>query len=552
MEQRLKRERNRLFLRIILILLAVWLIVSAVFCAIRLNIEKANIQSRELSELSRVKQTVDVKNDTIITFKDVFLKSFGFVSGGNDDEHNYDVQLILTDTASGKACANTANAVAVPFRLALNEPFDEQTFDFTAILDYDMIRDALSDKQFEEIKKLLNTKRSDGNYYELICTKLYYDITIVPYELKIVLVDAKDDRFCIDDNAATYTLDKYKTDKLGLYNSSSVNRNVIPKDFILNGRYHRDIIGSLSKQQLKSTDMINTGLFEYIFYTSDHLNFNEEDSGKPDESTGRDGWTVQYAKRVNILDSCKGDLPVGTAVIFGFVLTIAVILCVMIWRTVKAQIVQEQKRLDLTNALAHDVKTPLFVISGYAYSLKEDIDETERDKYLDKIIEQTEEVNSLVHRMLDFSKLDSYKMTLNKTELDLSEKVGKLLKEYAVLPGNKTMTFTHRGKSLISADSELIDTALKNLIDNAVKYSLPDSEIRVDVTGKTFSVSNQSEPLSKAELKQLREPYVRKDKSRRQKGNGLGLSIVSSIVQLHGARFDMSMKGSVLTCRIEF
>ena len=551
MEQRLKRERNKLFLRIILILLAVWLTVTAVFCAIRLNIEKANIQSRELSKLSDVKQMVDVKNENIQYFKDDFLEAFGFVYDGKGGGENFDSQLVIADKKTNNAIADTAKSVAVPFSISLNDSVEEQTFNFVAILDYDVIRGGLSDSQFNEIKKLLNTKRSDGNYYELICTKVYYGVFIVPYELKIVLIDAKDDRFNADNNVATYEMTKYKNDTMDLYQSSSIRRNIVPKDFILNEKYHRDIIGSLSNEQLKSTDMINTGWFEYIFYTTDYLNYNEAVK-YPDDTIGYDGWTVQYAVKFNIFDSCKGDLLVGTAVIFGFILTIAVILCVMIWHTVKAQIVQEQKRLDLTNALAHDVKTPLFVISGYAYSLKEDIDENERGQYIDKIIEQTEEVNNLVHRMLNFSKLDSYKMTLNKTELDLSEKVGTILKEYAVLPDNKTMMFTHSGKNLISADSELIDTALKNLIDNAVKYSLPDSEIKVEVNGKTFSVSNQSEPLTKAELKQLREPYVRKDKSRHQKGNGLGLSIVSSISELHGARFDMSMKGSVLTCKIEF
>ena len=60
MEERLKRDRNRLFFRIILILLAVWLTVSAVFCAVRLNMEKVNIQSKELSNLNQIKQLIIV------------------------------------------------------------------------------------------------------------------------------------------------------------------------------------------------------------------------------------------------------------------------------------------------------------------------------------------------------------------------------------------------------------------------------------------------------------------------------------------------------------
>ena len=58
MEKRLKRERNKLFLRVLLILLAVWLAVSAVFCAVRLNVEEMNVQNSELAKLSQFKKLV--------------------------------------------------------------------------------------------------------------------------------------------------------------------------------------------------------------------------------------------------------------------------------------------------------------------------------------------------------------------------------------------------------------------------------------------------------------------------------------------------------------
>ena len=54
-----------------------------------------------------------------------------------------------------------------------------------------------------------------------------------------------------------------------------------------------------------------------------------------------------------------------------------------------------QRILDFTNMLAHDIKTPVFVISGYAYSLKEDIDISERNLYIDNIIEEADEITIL-------------------------------------------------------------------------------------------------------------------------------------------------------------
>ena len=111
------------------------------------------------------------------------------------------------------------------------------------------------------------------------------------------------------------------------------------------------------------------------------------------------------------------------------------------------------------------------------------------------------------------------------------------------------MTFERSGTNTVSADKELIKTALQNLLDNAAKYSLPDTEIQVCVTDRTVTVANKTEPLTKDELKQLTQPFVRRDKSRHQHGNGLGLSIIKSIADLHGAKFDMTMKEDTVVCR---
>ena len=224
----------------------------------------------------------------------------------------------------------------------------------------------------------------------------------------------------------------------------------------------------------------------------------------------------------------------------------------MIWNTVKNQMIQEQKRRDLTNALAHDIKTPLFVISGYAYTLKEDIDRDERELYLDKIIGQTEQINSLVHNMLNLSKLDSVGMTLNRSDFDLGELVGGIVGDFGNLRDGKTISFTRSGDNSISADRELLSTALQNLIENAVKYSPAGSEIRVDLSGRSVTISNPSEYISKADLKRIWQPYVRMDKSRHKKGNGLGLSIVRSILDLHGVKYEMTMKEDRLVFRVDF
>lgn len=546
MEKRLKKQRNKLFLRVILIMLAVWLLVSAVFCAVRLGVEKANVQSSELATLSYTKQLLTIENGTQDSVNLVFIENPDFVYDGSAEGNSFNSQFVFTDRKTGEVIADTAKTIGIKFSIKIGADSSQYLI---GLLGIDDIKNALSEEQLNIISDYLNTERDDGNYYELICTKFYLgSVEFTPLELKIVLADGRDSRFVIDDNAAVFELDKNKVDGGEVYESSEVYRNKIPKEFLFDDVYNRDYIGTLTKEQRKSsTDMIPLGSFEYLFYAKDFLGYDNSSNGTENED-----WQIEYAKKVNLLDNCKTDLAVGALTVFGFFLTIALILCVMIWRTVKAQIIQEQRRLDLTNALAHDIKTPLFVISGYAYSLKENIDEAERDSYLDKIIEQTDEVNSLVHKMLSYSKLDSYNMTLSKTEFDLSELCAEVLKNYAALPDGRSVEFTHGGENKITADRELIKTVLQNLIDNAVKYSLPKSKISIGIDGRALTVANSAEPISKSELKNLWQPYVRKDKSRRQNGNGLGLAIVKSILDLHGAKYSIEMKDNVFSVRINF
>lgn len=542
MQQRLKKERNRLYRRVMLILFAVWLAVSAAFAAVRLNIEKANVRTDGLSDLSHVTQLLTVGGGSSEAIRQAFTEYTDLIyddaQGRSPDTH-----MIITDRDSGQTVADTADTLAAEYSLKWHA---DETVNFVALIDRGMLLDGLSESQLSEIEGYLSAPCEDGSCYELICTRLQYFVYLIPLELKIVLVNGSDPRLLTDSDVATYDLSDHLVEGYEVYETGETHRNVIPMQFLSGDLVNPDIIGSLTKEQRsQSVGMIEAGFAKYIFYASDSLNLIDEQSGT------NSAWEIQMAKRVDLFESCGADLIFGITLIFLFFFTIGAILCVMIWRTVKAQIVQEQKRLELTNALAHDIKTPLFVISGYAYSLKEDIDEEERELYLDKIIAQTDEVNSLVHRMLDYSKLDSYRMTLNKTAFDLSAAARDILRNYTALPDNKRIAFTHSGENGINADQELVKTALQNLIDNAVKYSLTDSEIQIDVTDSTFTVSNRAEPMTADELRQLWKPYVRKHKSRR-KGNGLGLSIVKSILDLHGAKYHMEMKEKTLRCQIIF
>ena len=515
MEQRLKHQRNKLFLRITLILLVVWLAVSATYCVIRLRSEKTDMQNHVNANFSYAKQYFSIEMVHNKQHESVYITNGNLLEFKDMMERDYDSQLIVIDPETNQILADTGNRIRVVYTFRT----DKGTYpDDYGTLEYPVIRGALSDTQYEKIADWLNTGRSDGQSYELVCTRFYAE-----------------------------------RDKI-IGNGDS-HLNLVPKDFFLHNAYNKDYIRLLTDEQReKSFDVVPVGTGEYVYYATDYLYLSAFafDSEKGQYERNQKFYLIQYAKKANLLANCRAALAAGVAVLFVFFFVIGTLLCLMIWHTVRTQILQEQKRADLTNALAHDIKTPLFVISGYAYSLQENIDSSERDSYLAKIIEQTEQINSLVHKMLNLSKLDSYKMTLNRTDFDLIDLVKDIQQDFTVLPDGKRLTLTHSGDNAVHADRELLRTALQNLIDNAVRYSLPGSEIRIHVTDKTLTIANESEPLTKTELRQIWQPYVRKDKSRHQKGNGLGLSIVKSILDLHGVKYDMTMKGSTLVFHAQF
>ena len=428
--------------------------------------------------------------------------------------------------------------------------------DSSGYLDFSTIRGKLSDAQYRRIVGLLNDSSADGRTYELVCTEFFTQQgEFIPLELSVVLTESADSYFSRCEITETFDLGGRVPGGVPVYRKPEYRINIIPKTFFMSEGDGDDIIGQLDEElRRKNVATVSSGGAEYIFYSSEYYFL---DAHVYNDATGgfvnsQKLYLLQYAIRANLIDNCLSTLACGVAAIFGFFLFIGVIIFLMIWNTVRTQIIQEQKRLDFTNALAHDIKTPLFVISGYAYSLKEDIDSDDRDSYLDKIILQIEQINGLVHKMLNLSKLDSFAMSLTRTEFDLSELVSGILEDYRNLPEGRTISFSHSGRSSISADRELLGTALQNLIENAVKYSPAGSEIPIDVTDRTITISNPSEPVSKAELKKIWQPYYRVDKSRHKKGNGLGLSIVKSILDLHSAKYEMSIKDGSMVFHAEF
>ena len=288
MEKRLKKQRNRLFLKVTLILLAVWLAVSATYCAIRLYSEKNSVQQQELSDFAYTKQIVASGIGYNNILNALFLDHKLLEPDKYDLNNYFDSQIIVTNMNTGEVIADTAKKIGVEYEVKLNE---ESSSPIYGLIDYNTIRDALTASESEKIKGYLTADSVNGMHYELVCTKFHiHFVDLVPIELKIVLTNGKE-WFISDEIIEIFSLDKNLDKEAEIFECGNMRRNVIPADFMLSGSYNRDYISRLSKnEQKQAVATVSTGVLEYIFYASDYLYYSSDSESN----------FIQFAKQVNL------------------------------------------------------------------------------------------------------------------------------------------------------------------------------------------------------------------------------------------------------------
>lgn len=206
----------------------------------------------------------------------------------------------------------------------------------------------------------------------------------------------------------------------------------------------------------------------------------------------------------------------------------------------------EQNRRQMTSNIAHELKTPLAVIHSYAEGLKEHIAEGKREKYLDVILAESERLDHMVLELLDLSRLEAGKVRLAIDQFSLSALTCSVLErlEMAAQAKNLHIEYDFPDDCTVNADEARIRQVVENFAVNAVKYTPAGGSVRIKITAEryrtsqrtstTFSIENDSEPLSAEALNKVWDTFYRADESRSGGGTGLGLAIAKSIVELHG------------------
>ncbi|MFD0798180.1 ATP-binding protein [Maribacter chungangensis] len=212
----------------------------------------------------------------------------------------------------------------------------------------------------------------------------------------------------------------------------------------------------------------------------------------------------------------------------------------------------EKLRQELIANISHDLRTPLAIIQGYIETLQmkdAQLTGTQRSDYLKTISSSGDKLAKLIAQLFEYSKLEANQIEPQKEPFLISELANDVHRNYQVLAKQKNISLTlemQQGAPLVFADISLVERAVQNLMDNALKFTPENGEVIVRILPKKDSVEitiKDSGPGIQSENQALIFERYRQTKTGQQKeGAGLGLAIVKKIMELHNSSIKVLSK----------
>lgn len=569
-------KRRKKFHYIIISVTIIVCLLGTVFTSLAiLNSSKDLLVANAVNELKT--KMNDVENSINSDLNSDFNNVEGLL---NEDIDKADTYYEVTDS-SREYIASTDNVLTV-YCYDISQTIMQKR-DYVRL---DVLKNLLTDDEYNEICKYLKTATDDdGNYYLLVFDNYYSTekYGCVPSRLEVVKSNKNSAWAVQDKKIKQYDFDLSKSgyvskDELseGPLQSDGMHRQIIDKDFFFGKNKAEFSVESVEKI-FEDNDInseiydkpvtVNNGLLKYYVIFGDVFSVSQShmsrDFASPISSDVVDddgnvvyetiiygNYNFNAVKEINLLDDCLWKFITVFAVAFT-IMAVVITVEIFSWKDFKRRTAQEETRLEMTNAIAHNLKTPLFVIGGFAENLKNEEDTEKKLHNIEIIQQQTEEMDILIHRMLDLSRFDSPALKLNCEVFDFKPFIEKILENYYVHTEHEII-FIYNSKAKIKADPAMLKTVLENLIDNAEKYSDYGSDITINVSDDVLSISNQCSSFDRENLSKLWQPYFRAAKGDNKSGSGIGLSIVKSALEMHGFKYKAEFENGIITFKFRF
>lgn len=247
------------------------------------------------------------------------------------------------------------------------------------------------------------------------------------------------------------------------------------------------------------------------------------------DATGH-AYRLHYAVRLNYWATAGRYICFFTLAIALFILGIVALLTKKDYNTLHFFYQMSDYRKSLMDAMAHDLKTPLMAMSGYAENLKENVNTKKREHYANAILENTNYMNKIISRNLTLSEFESMTELPRNETIDMVILCKELAKKYESAIEEKKCSFTTTGSYLIQGNKDYLSIALDNLLSNAVKYANVEGSMEIIGAKKQFVIANTTDQKFEVPANKLWDSPT-----------GLGLAIVKSILTLHKLRYKITL-----------
>ncbi len=279
-------------------------------------------------------------------------------------------------------------------------------------------------------------------------------------------------------------------------------------------------------------------LFWYISLTNqnDDLTVMKENN-----ITTEDPLRLEKIKQIQAEKSRKTAQYAGEGITF-FLFIVAG--AVFVFRLVRRQLVLSQQQQSFMMAITHELKTPIAVTKLNLETMrKRQLEPAQKEKLLSSTIQETNRLNSLCNNMLILSQFDTGGYTLTREIFDVGELMTEVMDDFENRFQVRNFVLDLEEQIFIYGDRVLLQMAINNLIDNALKYSGKDDTITLKLYKEDkyilMQIIDQGQGISDDEKEKVFEKYYRSAK-RQAKGTGLGLYLTKRIVKQHSGSIDVT------------
>ena len=254
------------------------------------------------------------------------------------------------------------------------------------------------------------------------------------------------------------------------------------------------------------------------------------------------GWIILNIREVALL--------VFGIIFFALIITGLILNTIFLVREIR----RNEQHDAFLNAVTHELKTPIASIKLYLETLKtRDLDKQKRDEFYDIMLADNRRLLGTVEQVLQASRTREKNRPMNLAQIDLGNLIGETVKTVCEQQhlGETAIRLSVPAEAIsVLGDRAELQTAITNLLDNAIKYSIAEPKISIRLRSSSpknveVYIKDNGIGIARSDLKRVFKRFYRVPNATETavKGTGLGLPIVRSVIEKHGGRVKAESKG---------